>query len=136
MPNTANRTYLLPSSVSKESNLLASGHALNVAAEICAIASSRFFTGAVHAVAYCSGAPPVEDVDTQLYVAGHLRSLGRAPAGSRPVGSPASSPTTLARARRGEPRAAASAARETTRRPATASHPRIPSDDDDDGGFV
>ena len=60
------------------------------------------------------------------------------------MGSPASSPTTLARTRRGEPRAAAaaaaSAARETTRRPATGSRSRIPSDDDDDddddGGLV
>jgi hypothetical protein len=44
------------------------------------------------------GAPPMDDVVTQLYVAGHLRR--RFPVGSRPVGSPVSSPTMLASAGR------------------------------------
>ena len=98
LPSIANRTYLPPSSSSNESSWRASGHARSVAWVICAMASSRFFTGAVHAVANCDGAPPMDDVVTQLYVAGHLRR--RFPVGSRPVGSPVSSPTMLASAGR------------------------------------
>jgi len=38
-----------------------------------ATASLTVAVAAVHAVAYCSGAPPMDDVETQLNVAGHLR---------------------------------------------------------------
>ena len=51
---------------------------------ICLAASSTVAVDAVHAEPYCSGAPPVLEVETQLNVLGHLR---RRPFASKPVGS-------------------------------------------------
>jgi hypothetical protein len=68
----------------KASTFLASGTARVTAALIWFTASVNVAVGAVHAVANCSGAPPMLLVLTQLNVAGHRR---RRPRASSPVGS-------------------------------------------------